>query len=237
MCRTLCQFILFFICAGNTLAQSNGVVIGGKWANQIFVSDVNGRPFENRYADVSGTPYFNEEYKFANIKFSQGQGRTFVNVKTRIDLASQETYFISSNGIEAVIEAGMVKEITYADTTAEGIIFYKFQTGFPSIDMKTGNNFYLVLSEGRCSFLKSITKKVTERKNELSGEVAKDFTTYENFYLFIKGEMKRVKKDKDFLLGELSDKQAEISEFIKTHKLNVKNNEHLTRLIAYYNSL
>lgn len=237
MCRTLCQFLLFFICAGNTLAQNNGVVIGGKWANQIFISDVNGRPFQNRYADVTGTPYFNDEYKFANIKLSQGQGRTFVNVKTRIDLASQETYFISSNGIEAVIEAGMVKEITYADTTAEGIIFYKFQTGFPSIDMKTANNFYLVLSEGRCSFLKSITKKVTERKNELSGEVAKDFDTYENYYLFVNREMKRLKKDKDFLLAELSDKDTEIRQFIQNNKLNFKNDKHIVRLIDFYNTL
>ncbi|MCW3087358.1 MAG: hypothetical protein JWQ78_744 [Sediminibacterium sp.] len=228
-------FVLIW--AATAYAQNNGVVVGGKWANQIFVTDVNGRPFENKYEDVSGSPYFSDTYKYANIKLAQGQGRTFVNVRTRIDLAAQETYFVSSNGVEAVIEAGMVKEITYADTTADGIMLYKFQTGFPAVDMKTANHFYQVLAEGRCSFLKSIVKKVTERKNELSGEKIKDFETYENYYLFRNGEMKRLKKDKDFLLAELADKQAQVAQYMQANKLSVKNSDHLVKLFEYYNTL
>jgi len=235
MRQRFCQVLIGLICTGNIGAQNNGVVVNGKWASQIFITDVNGRPFENKYADISGSPYFNDNYKFADIKLKQG--RTFINVKTKIDLAAQETYFISSNGIEAVMEAGMVKEITYADTTVEGIIFYKFQTGFPPVDMKTGNHFYQVLAEGRCSFVKSITKKVSVRKNELSGEVVKDFETYENYYLFVKGEMKRLKKDKDFILAELSDKQAQVNQFVQSNKTNFKNNDHLVKLLNYYNSL
>ncbi len=235
MRQRCCQILLAVICTGTLCAQNNGVVINGKWANQIFITDVNGRPFENKYADVSGTPFFNAEYKYANIKLKQG--RTFVNVKAKIDMVSQEIYFISSNGIEGYIEAGMVKEITYSDTTTEGILFYKFQTGFPPIDMKNGNTFYQILSEGRCFFIKSITKKVSERKNELSGEVAKDFETYENYYLFVKGEMKRLKKDKEFILAELSDKQAQVNQFVLSNKTNFKNNDQLIKLLNYYNAL
>ena len=237
MRQSLCQLSFFLIFAGAVHAQNNGVVVNGKWASQVFITDVNGRPFQNRYADISGSPYFLPDYKYANIKLAKGQNRVFVNVKTRIDLAAQETYFISSNGVEAVIEAGMVKEITFADTTENGIIQYKFQTGFPAVDMKTVNHFYMVLAEGKCGFLKSITKKVTERKNELSGEVIKDFETYENFYLFINGEMKRWKKDKEFILGELADKKAQVNEFIQSQKLNPKNSDHVVKIVNYYNAL
>jgi hypothetical protein len=216
-------------------AQSNGFVVGGKWANQISISDVNGRPFQNRYADVAGTPCFIADYKFGNIVLAQG--RTFVNVQMKIDLVSQETRFVSSNGVEGYISAGMVKEIKFADTTAEGIIQYTFRTGFPAIDKQNENNFYQVLADGKCGFVKSISKKVNERKSELSGEIAKDFETTENYYLFIKGEMKRIKKDKDFFATEFADKKAEVSLFIQSNKLNVKNNDHVIKLVNYYNSL
>lgn len=235
MRRYLYQILISFGCVSNVHAQSNGIVVNGKWGSQISITDVNGRPFVNKYSDVNGTPYFNAEYKSAKIKLNQG--RIFVDVKMRINLATQETSFISANGVEGYMVAGMVKEITYADTAAEGVITYKFQTGFPPIDKQNENNFYQVLSEGRCSFVKSIVKTVIERKNELSGEIAKDFETTENYYLFSGGKMKRIKKSKEFFLSELTDKQAEITLFIQSNQLSFKNTDHLIKLLNYYNSL
>jgi hypothetical protein len=196
--RGICFFLLAIGVTNFIAAQNNGVVIGGKWADQVSITDVNGRPFDNIYENVNGSPYFDEKYKFASIKLNQGKERTFVGVKTRIDMVTQQVHFISSNGVEGFLFAGMAKEVTYQDTTAEGIIPYKFLTGFPAIDKQTDQHLYLVLSEGRCSFLKSVSKKVNERKNELSGEAVKEFETYEDYYLFINGVMKRWKKDKDF---------------------------------------
>lgn len=235
MRKCVYQICIAMVCIGTANAQGNGLVIGGKWATQISISDVNGRPFENRYTDVAGTPCFIAEYKFANIALAQG--RTFVNVKMKIDLVSQETRFVSSNGVEGYISAGMVKEIRFADTTAEGIIQYTFRTGFPAVDKQNENNFYQVLAEGKCGFVKSSSKKINERRSELSGEIAKEFETTENYYLFIKGEMKRFKKDKDFFIAELSDKQQQVSQFIQSSKTNFKNNEQIIKLLNYYNSL
>lgn len=216
-------------------AQNNGVVVDGKWSNQIFITDVNGRPFENKYLDVIGTPFFNADYKVAEIKLKQG--RTFVKIKTKIDLVAQETYFITTNGIETYLEVGMVKEIKYFDTIKNNIVSFKFQTGFPPIDLNTENNFYQVLSEGRCSFLKSTSKKILEKKNELSGEVIREFETYESYYLFINGEMKKFKKDKDFIRSQLLDKLQQVDLFLNTNKIDLKNREHLVLLFNYYNSL
>ena len=40
-------------------------------------------------------------------------------------------------------------------------------------------------------------------KNEMSGEVSNQFDTYENHSLYVKYEMKRIKKDKEHLLNLL----------------------------------
>jgi hypothetical protein len=184
----------------------------------------------------SGSPYFTDEYKYANILLTSG--RVFASVKMRIDLATQQAFIVTVNGIEANMGGGMVKEITYADTTAEtGIISYKFQTGFPAVDKQTKNNFYLVLAEGRCSFLKLILKKASERKNDLMNTVTLDYETFEDYYIFSKGVMRRWKKDKEFVLAELADKQAEVNAFVLANKTNFKNQESLLKLLTYYNSL
>jgi hypothetical protein len=114
---------------------------------------------------------------------------------------------------------------------------YKFQTGFQLIDKQDQRNFYQVLAEGKCGLVKSITKSISERKNELSGEVAKEFETTENLYLFVKGELKRLKKDRDFVMAELADKQLPVNRFVLDNKINFKNLDQIVKLLNYYNSL
>lgn len=232
------QFITIFIalvCIGNINPQNNSEVVKGEWPTQLFFTDMNGSSFENKYTEINNSPYFNEVYKFADIKLRKG--RVFNNVKTRINLVIQAAHIIFSNGIELDIEPGTAKEITYADTTKEGIIFYKFQTGFPSIDRQTGDNFYRILGEGRCSFIKSIFKKQVESKNVVFGEIAKEYETIEDYYLFAKGGMKKIKMDREFILAALSDKQTEMNEFTRANNTNFKNIDQLIKLFNYYNSL
>ena len=77
---------------------------------------------------------------------------------------------------------------------------YRFQTGYPEIDNLNRNNFYQVLSDGKVTLLKSSIKKINKTKNEMSGEVSSQFDIYEDHYLYVKYEMKRVKKDKEYYI-------------------------------------
>ena len=215
-------------------AQSNGIAIGGKWADQVSISDVNGRPFEKKYEDVNGHPFFDPAFRYADITLVKG--RTFAKVKTKINLVDQTTVFITSNNIEAFIERGSVKEVRYADTSAVGITNYVFQTGFPAVDRLQESNFYQVLAAGRCTLLKSIVKSVAEKKNELSGELARDMETTENIYLFNNGKMTRLKKEKNFMLDALSDKKEQLAMYFDKEKPILKNMEQLVKLVEYYNS-
>lgn len=240
MHKLFCQLFIAFVCAGNTNAEITATVPGDKvvdekWENPALINNIVCRSVSNRFFQNSKSPYFTDEYKTAKIKLTSG--RIFENVKMRIDLAVQQTYFIASNSIEINIDPGMVKEITYSDTTANGIIFYKFQTGFPAIDRQNKNNFYLVLADGNCKFLKSIVKKASEIKKIILSEIADEYETYEEYYLFAKGGIRKLKKDKEFILAEMSDKQIAVNEFILSSKTNFRNTEHLIKLFNYYNSL
>ncbi len=229
--------ILSFACfATMAIAQSNTLNTTGKWGSQIFLSDVNGRAFENKYADINGTAYLFPNFKYAAITLTDG--RKYSNVKARLNLLEHEVNFIASNGEEGYIGKGMVFAITIIDTTKQGAINYTFQSGYPKTDNQTIINFYQVLGGGtKCSLLKSINKTIEDRSNEMSGEKSKEFIVRENLYVFIKGEMKRVKKDKDFFTALFADQLVPVNQFITANKVNFKSEEGLIKLVEFYNSL
>lgn len=228
-------FICFFTTSTSLSAQANSVSTTSKWGQQIFLSDVNGRAFENKYADVSGSAYLYPNFKFASIVLKDG--RTYNNVQARLNLVEHEVNFIASNGEQGYIGKGMVTSILFNDTTKEGIKSVFFQTGLPAIDNQTAIHFYQVIVFGKLSLLKSINKNIEERLNELSGEKSKEFAQRENLYVLNEGSLKRVKKDADFFINTMANQKEAINQYIRSNKLNFKNEEHLKKLVEFYNSL
>jgi len=76
-----------------------------------------------------------------------------------------------------------------------------------------------------------------KNQNEMSGEMSSQFDIYEDHYLYVKYEMKRVKKDKEYILNLLADKRNELETYITAQKLNFKSIDSIKKLIDYYNSL
>jgi len=216
-------------------AQTNSISTTGKWGQQIFLSDVNGQAFVNKYEGISGSVYDNTEYQLAKIILKDG--RVYNDVKTRINLLEQEVNFIASNGQEGFLGKGMASEITYIDSKTETQVLKVFQCGFPPIDNQNRISFYQILLNGKTSLLKSVYKSIQERNNDMSGERFKEFATYENMYLLKEGTMVRIKKDKSNLIALLQDQNQSIKKYIDDQKLNLKNEAHLIALVKYYNTL
>ena len=76
-----------------------------------------------------------------------------------------------------------------------------------------------------------------ERNNELSGEKSKEFVTRENWYIFQNGTMKRVKKDQAFFSALYMDKADYFTNYIRDNKVNFKNEEQITKMMNYLNTL
>ncbi len=82
-----------------------------------------------------------------------------------------------------------------------------------------------------------LPKKIQQNKNDFSGEVSKEFVLYDYYYVYVNGEMKTMKSDKDFFTEMMNDKRDLTEEYIKLNKISFKNVAHIAKLIAYYNSL
>ena len=235
MKKNISLLFLSLILIISVSAQSNNISTTSKWGSQIFISDANGRSFENKYADIQGSAYFFPGYKFSAIELTDG--RKYINIKAKLNLVEHETEFVSASGQEGYLGKGMVKRISFSDTTKKEIKNYVFESGFPKIDNQSIISFYQVLVAGKCQLLKSINKNIEDRNNELSGEKSREFIIREELYVQFKGEFKRVKKDKEFFLTLLADQAAALNKYIGENKPNFKNEDQLSKLIAYYNSL
>jgi hypothetical protein len=229
--------LAYFVLSTGTLlfAQRNTISTTGKWGQQIFISDVNGQAFINKYEGIAGSVYDHTEYQLAKITLKDG--RVYNDVKARINLLEHEVNFIASNGQEGYLGKGMATELVYTLPVELGQNLKVFQCGFPPIDNQNRISFYEILFNGKTSLLKSIYKSIQERNNDMSGERYKEFATYENMYLLKDGTMIRIKKDKSFILTLLNDKEQAIKKYVDDQKLNLKNEAHVVSLIKYYNSL
>jgi hypothetical protein len=203
--------------------------------NDLILTNHNGQPFKAFYEGVQGSPYFLPGWKPATIFLNQG--KKFEKIKTRIDLYTQEVHFITANGVEAVTPNGMVTAIILFDSTAKGEHTYIFKTGYPATDNQNSNNFYLVLCEGQIQLLQSIRKKINERKDDISNETTREFDTYTEYYYFTNNEIKKIKKDKAFMLALLSSEKNKVEAFIKKDNTNFRNIDSLVKLVSFYNSL
>jgi len=205
------------------------------WDDQFIIVDKNGGSFHSYYEGIEGNPFFIESFRSSTIKLVSGL--EFNNVTARLDLYKQIIQVKLNGDTVKMVLPGNITEIIFYDTVQSLSNKYKFQTGYPEIDNLNRNNFYQVLSDGNVTLLKSSIKKINKTKNEMSGEISSQFDIYEDHYLYVKYEMKRVKKDKEYLLNLLADKRKELETYISAQKMNLKSMDSIKRLIDYYNSL
>jgi len=205
------------------------------WDDQFIIVDKNGANFQSYYEGVDGHPFFIEVFKSSTIKLVSGE--VFTDVRSRLDLFKQTIQLNLAGDTSKSVLPGKITDIVFYDTIRSKPYSYKFQSGYPPIDDLDRNNFYQVLSDGKVELLKSSVKKINKLKNEMSGELRSQFDIYENYYLYVKYEMKRLKKDKEYLLNLFADKRNELEQYIKEQKINFKSIDSIREFVAYYNSL
>jgi hypothetical protein len=228
-------FIMLFIGMNHIRAQQNTLGTTGKWGTQIFLSDANGKAFENKYADVAGSAYYFPIYKFSSIEMRDG--KKYMDIKAKLNLVEHEVEFISATSREGFIGKGLVSLICFNDTVRQEVKKYTFQSGFPAIDNQTTIHFYQVLSNGKVTLLKSINKSMEERNNELSGERSKEFVSRENWYVYQNGVMKRVKKDQAFFTSLFADKAEAYAKYVNENKVSFKNEDQIAKMVNFLNAL
>ena len=208
--------------------------LSNKYASEISTTDFNGRPFRVYEPDAEGSPFFNDELQYAQLILSKGT--VYEKVLVRLDLLNQELQLKTTQGNMIVAEDGLVRVVNLFDSVT-GAIQFRFISGCPPIDKQSGNHFYRLLSDGKIKLLLYTQRELVQEKNEMSGEIRKLYKERTEYYTLLDGKISRLKRDKETILALMSDHQEEVNAWLKSKKMNYRNNEMLASLFDYYNSL
>ena len=183
------------------------------------------------YTDVNGSPYLFEDWVKGSVTMTKGS--YFEGMDLMYDLVTDELIFKSEKG-ESKNFSDQVREFSLKDE--KGIV-HVFRNGFSPIDDAKPITFYEVLVDEKTALLKRTVRIIHEEVGYSSATQVKSFQTKTSFYLAKDSKLTKIKNDKKSVLAALPEKSAQLEAYIKAQKLDLKNDSHLVRLIAYYNSL
>ena len=231
--------IVFFLLIGFIMNESFGQLEfrNSNVGRLINLEDFNGRSLLKKYdPDISGSPFINTNWMPAKITLTKGKEIGPLLVKLNIE--SNELYFLDSNGKEMIAREGLIKKIDFINYYSKDSTRYIFKSGYPNIDKQNENYFYQVFTEGKIELLAKKFKYIRTVKDELSGEIIKDFVDGAiTLYVYSFDNMQLFQPKIDFVLSLLIDKQEEVSTFINANKINLKKTADLIKLFSYYNKL
>jgi len=203
--------------------------------NVSNLTDVNGSVLNlQKYSEMVGTPYLYEDWTIGEVTFSNGQKRS--NIEMKYDLVEDKPMFKGKDDQPFYFIDPVA---AFSLTGKNGAESKTFKNNFPPFKNLTSGTFYEVLEEGKIKLLKKILKIISETKDYNSATGVKTVNEQTIYFLVTGDKMNPLqKKDlKTFISNVDAAKSDAISAFAGQNKLNLKNENDLKKLVAYYNSL
>jgi hypothetical protein len=184
------------------------------------------------YSSIVGDPYIFKDFHQGKITLTNGE--TY-QLNLRYDIYGNQIHIKDKDQIYAIIHPEKVASIII-DTLR--FIYCNYRRS-PGEETSGEDSYFILKTDGKCKLL--IKKNIRIQDAELpklyqDAKPAKFIHTGDTYYL--KPENKtavRINNKKD-LLNILADKKDEITAFINSNKLGVKEVDDLAKIISFYNN-
>ena len=190
----------------------------------------------NRYNDVQGTPYLNEDWQSGLLKVSAE--KSFRLSKMRFNaLQNQVEYQYLENVYEPTTE---FDSFILNDRNDEGQVQERhFKKGFAAIDENTDKTFYEVLHDGQTKLLAKTFIRINEYAEPLSTNRVKRFAKVVVLYLYLPttNQLVKIKKDKKSVLEAFNSSTDALTQFVSEKKLKLRSEKEIITLCSYYDTL
>lgn len=203
----------------------------------LDMADMNGHSLLKKYdPDATGSPFINDDWAFA--KLTTAKGNVVGPIQVKLNIESNELYYLDSTGNIMVALEGLVKKIDFINFYNKDSIRYIFKCGYSAVDKQNTNYYYQVLTDGNIELLVKKFKYIRVNKEEVSGEITKEIVDgVPILYVYAFGIMQTFRPNKNFVMSLMEDMDPLISKFIDTYKINLRKIPDLIKLFEYYNSI
>lgn len=228
--------LLLSVCCSNICFSQLSTRDPGVEAVTDF-TDLDGNSLLKKYEpDVTGVPFLNSN-NWIPAKITLSKGKVIGPLNIKLNLESNELYYIDSTGKEMVAAEGLVRKIECYSFSKDDKQ-YIFKSGYPPIDKQNENYYYRVYTQGKIELLVKKSKYIRVVKNEITGETSKEFVESADFlYVYANNSIQAFHPKESNVMPLLKDKEKEINKFLNTTDVNFKKIPDLIQLFNYYNSL
>lgn len=201
---------------------------------QVYpVSSVTGVPFRETGTsnEFLGSIYLFDDWRPASAVVNSGIA--YEVSKLKFDELHNKFLF---NRNDTVYEFGDdVRQVKFKTPDGQEIVFEKVINANNKIP---ANIFVQVLSSGKITLLKHYQKTI-EGENATNGMFSstKQVVSHNNYWATVNNQTIPIKLNKRSLEEITSDKNDQINSYIKSQKLNVKEEKDFTAAIDYYNQI
>ncbi|RNI25894.1 hypothetical protein [Rufibacter latericius] len=202
-----------------------------KTTAQVYLEEVNGRPIRiNQYVNVEGSPYLLDNWSKGTMTLTDGS--KYKDIELKYDMV--EGILLVKNKHGVVLEPLLpASEFSLEDPFAKRV----FING-STLEKDLSKNPYLeVLSTGKVDLLKRNYKVIREEKAYNSASITKRFVELSTYFIKKGDKLIKVKNDAKSVLAVLGTNQDVLKEYISANKLNLKEDEDLVKLFAFYSTL
>ena len=198
------------------------------------LNTVGGVPFANaKFARlVSGSPFFRDEM-MKGILISHDSTQ-YKNVIVRLNLLESQVNYLDKRKEEMIVGTPL-REVILWDTVNNKQYQFVFFDHIKTTD-KPEKDFYELLQKGKAELFKQHKKIMKEDRPYNSATYEQSIQTNIRYFVLWDGQWIKVGKVKD-LVNVLSDKKAEVQQFINGKGLSGGKQEDLETVISYYNGL
>jgi hypothetical protein len=184
-----------------------------------------------RYKEIQGSPYLTDSFAVGSIYTSKNEH--FQNIPIR--------YNIFTDNIEYIMGASSVLELKNPETV-EKIEFgnYKLIYSSQSHKNKSGNGFFIVLTEGNVTLLSKpgvTLHKPTQTGGYNDAQPPRFSRNPDTYYIKVGKNQASILRNKRQLITSFPDYREELRNYIKSNNTKISDQKSLSNLVQYYNSL
>ncbi len=233
-------FIVFATIAKGQISMDVGdpSAIGGNYGNVNVVdpSTIGKKKIDLiNYSDIDGNPFFSQKWSKAFMYLKNGNLAKANQVK--LNMYSNEVYFINSHNVEMVLDASTFKKIILMKQEDTSRIASIFECYPDMVDETKGESFYRVLNGGSVQLYvleKSILK--TGEYDPLQSKVPKGFYSKKFYAITNAGAFHPLKYlDRNSILAVLNTHQIE-EDWLNGNHNKLRNEKDVIAFFEFLNS-
>ncbi len=184
----------------------------------------------DRYVDVDGSPYMNDEFIEGNIYYNNEF--RYADIPLRYNIFNDDMEFKFKGSVLAMEPYQPINKIVIAEDT---FIISDYMEGKQLV-----KGYFELLEEGKADLIKQLNVKFEEAepaKPFFAPKPARFVREKPTYYIRVKNAIPQKVRGIKRLIRTIGDKEEKLLEYARENRISRGNIKEIEKLVAYYNSL